>query len=258
MGYTEAYEVTKKDILKDRALKHIPWIAPTSLSIIPALIFFIASILTSDPASKVFFLFFALVSFIGGFFLGLVISLITIFYRSRWLSKLRDKIAVDGIKPHEVDWFKNELTGNEKKVLQEMESKDKALADAYREALAARLTATRILKNTKQMLTDIQKRYRKLQLTKTVASTELIQELENDKRRAESLKEKAEKMLNDTQAKLQMIEIAMYRDEKLTDMELNLQKLSLTSSNLPLALEAMKLKNEIRQQLEQDAEKLLE
>lgn len=253
----QKYEVTRKDIVKDRTLRQISWSAPILLSILPALFFFIIGLFSGSPASTVFFLFLALVSAILGFFLGLVVSFSTLYYRSRWLNELREKISADGINPGEIEWFKSELTSAEKKALEEIESKDKVMADAYRETLASRLTASRIIKKAKNHLLDVQRRIQKLELTKSEKAKELIEELKHDKRKIESLKEEAEKMLEEAKLRLQMIEVAVYRNKKLPDLELNIAKLSARTNQLPLALEAIKIEEQLRRQLEQETTNLL-
>ena len=49
-----------------------------------------------------------------GFALGVVIATILLFYRRRWLSKLRDRLASDGITANEVAWSRSELTSAER------------------------------------------------------------------------------------------------------------------------------------------------
>ena len=57
-------------------------------------------------------------------------------------------------------------------------------------------------------------------------------------------------MLSESEARLQMIEAAASRGGSLADNELALKKLSARASELPLALEAAKLADEIRKELE--------
>lgn len=257
MSDIERYEITNKDIVKDKTLKHLSWLTPALLSVPPALIFFIIGLLSSTPASTVFFFFIALVCLIGGFLLGIIVSFILLYYRSRWLSNLRERIAADGIKPNEIDWFKNEMTSAEKKALEDIQSKDPVLGDAYREMLASRLTASRILKKAKQELLDVQRRQRKLEMMKTEKAREVIEELQQDKQKLEDIKKEAEQMLTEAQMKLQMIEAAFYRNKEIANVELTLKKLSARTSELPLALEAIKIEKQIRDQIEKETEELL-
>src|SRR6185503_8160967 len=127
---------------------------PFVFSILPALVFF-ALFLFSLGAMTAMFVFFSLIALVGGFIFGLIISGSLMIYRSRWLAKVRERLAVDGIKAEEVEWFKHELTAAEKRSLQEVEAKNLLLGDAFRDTLAARLTATRIQKSAKQELSLI-------------------------------------------------------------------------------------------------------
>ena len=164
------YEVTRKDLVKNKALIHGAWLTPILLPIIPAIIFLIIGIFSGT------FPFFAALAFVWlfvGFFSGLITSGGLLFYRSRWLDQMRERIAVDGIKTEEVQWFKHELQTSEKKALNELESQNRLLADAYRETLASRLTATRIVKSTKKELMLVQKRQNKLKYLKSEASSDL-------------------------------------------------------------------------------------
>ena len=245
------YEVTRKDLAKDKALKIGAWLMPVLLSIIPALIFFILFVLFgSTPPAAASFFFLSLISLVVGFFIGLIVSGILLFYRSRWLTQIRERIAVDGIKTEEVHWFQNELTSAEKKSLKELESQNRLLADAYRETLASRLTASRIAKSTKQELLLVQRRQNKLKYLKTDASAELQEQLKDDHEKLEEIKRESEQMRVEAETRLQMIEAASRRGVNMADTELALKKLSARASELPLALEALKMEEEIRKELE--------
>jgi hypothetical protein len=218
------------------------------LSIIPALIFFILSLFFGTVP----LIFFSIISLVAGFFIGLLVSGILLFYRQKWLAKIRERIAVDGIKTEEVHWFQNELTTTEKKSLKEMESQNRLLADAFRETLASRLTASRILKTTKNELLLIQRRQNKLKYLKSDASTGLQEQLKDDRKNLEEIKSEAEQMRVEAETRLQMIEAATRRGVKVADTELALKKLSARSAELPLALEALKMEEEIRREMEKE------
>ena len=249
------YEVTRKDLAKDKALKFGSWLVPLLFSIIPALIFFILFLLfgSSPPAAATYF-FLSIISLIIGFFFGLIVTGILLFYRSRWLTQIRERIAVDGIKTEEVRWFQNELTSSEKKALKEIESSNRLLADAYRETLASRLTATRILKSTKKELHLVQRRQNKLKYLKTEGSAELQEQLKDDREKLEEIRKESEQMRMEAETRLQMIEAASRRGSFTGDTELALKKLSARSAELPLALEALKMEEEIRRELEKEEE----
>jgi hypothetical protein len=249
------YEVTRKDLVKDKALKVGAWMTPILLAILPALFFFILFVLFgSTPPAAITYFSLTIISLIVGFFLGLIISGILLYYRQRWLMQIRELIAVDGIKTEEVHWFQNELTTAEKKALKEIESQNRLLADAYRETLASRLTATRIAKSTKKELLLVQKRQNKLKYLKTEAAKELQEQLQGDREKLEEIKRESDQMHMEAETRLQMIEAASRRGVNMADTELALKRLSARSAELPLALEALKMEEEIRKELESASE----
>jgi hypothetical protein len=174
------------------------------------------------------------------------------FYRSRWLAKVRERIAVDGIKAEEVDWFMHELKPGEKKALKEISARDALLADAFRDTLAARLTSTRILKSSKRELLLVQRRQNKLKYLKTENSANLQDDLKRDHEKLNKIKNEAEAMNAEAETRIQMIEAASRRGGNLADNELALKKLTARTKDLPLALESAKMEDEIRRELEKD------
>jgi hypothetical protein len=257
---TTKYEITKKDINKDRRLKITAAALPVALSVIPASVLFVLSFIfgTSPPLAVTFF-FFSLVSLIGGFVLGSAGSIGTLIYRSKWLAEVRERVAVDGIKPNEVEWFKNELKSEEKKALKDLRTKNLLLADAYQETLASRLTATRIIKSTKNELLVARRRKNKLKYLKSERVDEFKAEIDQDIENLSKIKVEAEEMLVEAESRLQMVEATARRGTELAGNELALKKLSARTEQLPLALEEAKMTEEYRkevvEELEEDFEK---
>ena len=248
------YEVTRKDLAKDKALKYGAWISPVLLSVVPAVVLFVLSLFATG-ATTAMFVFFSLIALVVGFIFGLIITGGILYYRSRWLTQVRERIAVDGVKANEVDWFKHELTTAEKKSLKEIESKNLLLADAFRDTLAARLTATRILKSTKQELLLVKRRQNKLKLLKSENSANLQEDLKTDFEKLSKIKSEAEAMRVEAETRLQMIEAESRRGGTIADTELTLKKLSARTQELPLALESAKMEEEYRKEFEKELEK---
>lgn len=244
------YEVTRKDLAKDKALKYGAWTTPFLISFLPALIIFLFGFLSTNPA----LIFISLFWLIGGFIFGLGISGGLLFYRQKWLAQLREKIAIDGIRTEEVEWFKNELTSAERKSLGEIEGKNRLLGDAYRETLASRLTASRIVKFTKKELLLVQKRQNKLKYLKSDVSEDLQNTLKDDYEKLSDISSEAKQMKIEAETRLQMIEAASRRGTNLAETELALKKLTSRAAELPLALEALKMEEEIRKELEAETE----
>jgi hypothetical protein len=251
---TRFYEVNGGDVAKDKLLKYGAWLVPLLLSVIPAVIFFVLGILSAAPPAVAAFFFAAFVSFFIGAIFGLIISGTLLFYRSRWLKDLRERLAVDGVKAHEVDWFQNELTSAEKNALREIEKKDRLLGDAYRETLASRITATRISRSSRRELHLIRKRQNKLKYLKVENSGAFGKQLGEDREKIEEIKQQSDQMGIEAETRLQIIEAASRRGTSFIDAEIALQKLSARSEELPLALEALKMEDDLRKEIEKELE----
>ena len=242
------YDVTKKDLAKGKRMKIAAWTAPVLLSILPFLLFFIPFLLfDSIPL-----FFFAIISAVIGLIIGLIVSGVLAYRYSIWTKMMRERIAADGIKAEEVHWFINELKPVERKALKEIEAGDLLLADAFRETLASRLTATRIVKSSKQELLLAKRRQNKLKYLKSESSKDFQTETNRDIEKISSINKEAEQMLAESESRLQMIEAAAKRGGTLADSELALKKLSARTKELPLALEAAKMQDEIRRELEKE------
>lgn len=250
------YELTRRDTVKDNALRWAPPAIPLMTSVAPALVLFIAGfLLSSTPAGFAVYFFSAIITLVVGLIFGLIVSGGLMIYRQRWLSVLRERLAVDGIKAHEVKFFTRELKTPEKKALKDIERTNKLLGDAYRETLASRLTATRILKTTKHELRLIDNRERKLKSLKSETSTNLQVDLKTDKRRLNEIQDSAKEMRMEAETRLQMIEAASRRGTSVADTQLAMQKLRASTEQLPLALEAVKMEDELRRELESELPK---
>jgi hypothetical protein len=223
------------------------------LPVIPAAIFFFLFLMASLPAQAAVWLFLTIASLVGGFLLGLVISGGLMLYRSRWLAEVRERLAVDGIKAEEVEWFKHELTGAERRSLQEIEAKNLLLGDAFRDSLAARLTATRIQKSAKQELSLIKRRQGKLKYSKSENSSTFQQELQKDFEKLTEIQKEADAMRVEAENRMHQIETAARHGSNFSETELALKKLSARTSALPLALESARMEEEIRKELEKDS-----
>jgi hypothetical protein len=246
------YEITRKDVAKDKFLKLGAWSFPFLLPAIPATIFFLLFMMASTPAQAAVWGGLILISLIGGFIFGLLVSGGMMFYRSRWLAEVRERLAIDGIKAEEVEWFKHELTGAERRSLQEIEARNLLLGDAFRDSLAARLTATRIQKSAKQELMLIKRRQGKLKYSKTENSAAFQEELQKDFEKLTAIQKEAETMRIEAENRMHQIETAARHGSNFSETELALKKLSARTSELPLALESARMEEEIRKELEKE------
>ena len=245
------YEITESDFTRGRRLKIGAVAAPFLLTLVPALITFVLMLLAaSGPPAAAVILFFGVIVTTIGFVLGLVTALILTYRRSVWTREMRERIAADGIRAGEIDWFRSEMKPSEKRALRAVEARDLLLGDAYRETLASRLTATRILKSSKKELLLSKRRQNSLRQLKTARAAEFQATVQNDIEKVSKINDEAKLMLVEAESRLQMIEAAASRAGGLADNELALKKLTASAAELPLALENAKMTDEIRKELE--------
>jgi hypothetical protein len=253
------YEISKRDLARGRNLKIGAIAAPIVLPAAPALLFLVLMfVFGSTPPVAATFLFIGLILTALGFVIGLGLTGFFAYRHSNWTKEMREKIAADGIKAEEIDWFRHELKSSEKRMLREMKRTDPLLEDAYRETLASRLTATRIIRSSKKELMLAKRRQLKLKQLKRLrpeSSERFAAEIERDVQKIESIGDEAKQMLAEAESRLQMIEAASVRGTQLADSELALKKLSARASELPLALEEAKMAEEIRRELDEEVEK---
>ena len=248
---TAMNDITPGDLARGRKLKIGAVAAPVLLTVLPAVVTFLLLLLAaSGPPVAAVILFAGIIATVIGFVTGIVIAVILAYKSSLWTKEMRERIAAHGIKAEEIGWFRNELKSNEKRALKAVEARDLLLADAYRETLASRLTATRIVRSSKRELLFAKKRQNSLKQLKSSRSEEFQAEIGHDIEKIGKINDEAKLMLAEAEARLQMIEAAASRGGNLADSELALKKLSARTAELPLALESAKMADEIRLELE--------
>lgn len=249
------YEVTQRELARGRNLKIAAVSAPLVLTGVPAVLFTVLAFLfgSTPPVAFTIFVVGIILTAIG-FVAGLAFTGYFAYRYSTWTSEMREKIAADGIKAEEIEWFRAELKSGEKKALRSISGSDALLADAYRETLASRLTATRIVRSSKRELSAIQRRRGKIKQFKTERGKEFREQIEQDAAKVSAIHDEAKQMLAEAEARLQMIEAAAVRGRSTADNELALKKLSTRAANLPLALEEARLTQEMSKQLEAELE----
>jgi hypothetical protein len=251
------YDISKRELARGRNLKIAAIATPLVLSGVPAVVFLVLMFVfgVTPPVAATFF-FIGLILTILGFVVGLGFTGFFAFRHSHWTREMRERIAADGIKAEEIDWFRNELKTSEKRLLSQMRT-DPMMEDAYRETLASRLTATRIVKSSKKELLLAKRRQTKLKQLKRLnpeSSEKFNAEIARDIETISKINDEAKQMLAEAESRLQLIEAASARGSHLADSELALKKLSARAAELPLALEEAKMTEEIRRELERESE----
>lgn len=237
-------KLSGKDATTARLLKIAPWVAVLATSLPAPLIFLVLFLTTATTESAAVYLLLAGLSLTLGFALGLVIALFLLIYRRRWLSKLRDRLASDGITANEVVWFRSELTSAERASLAEIEKSNPLLADAYLETLANRLTASRIISRSKREMLRVERQINRARTLNTPESASLQKELAADHEKLDQLRQQANDHLVKAKTRLQSIEATAMR--KLTEGETNMmmQRLGTAQDQLPLVLEIAQLEQQ--------------
>src|SRR6478736_2501313 len=182
-------KLSTRDATMARLLKAAPWISVIATSLPGPLIFLFLFLTAAATDSAALYLLLAGLSLAVGFSVGLLIAAIFLIYRKRWLSKLRDRLASDGITANEVAWFRSELTSAERASLAEIKRSNPLLADAYLETLANRLTASRIISRSKREMLKVERQINRARTLHTPESASLQQELAEDHERLQQLRQ---------------------------------------------------------------------
>src|SRR5262249_50777051 len=237
-------KLSNKEATTARLLKIAPWIAVLAASMPAPLLFLVLFLTAATTESAAVYLLLAGLSLTLGIALGVVIAAILLIYRRRWLSKLRDRLASDGITADEVVWFRSELTSAERASLAEIKRSNPLLADAYLETLANRLTASRIISRSKREMLKVERQINRERTLKTPESASLQKELAADHEKLEHLRQQASEHLVKAKTRLQVIEATASR--KLTEGETSMmmQRLGSSQDQLPLVLEIAQMEQQ--------------
>jgi hypothetical protein len=181
-----------------------------------------------------------------------LIFLVLYLYRKRWLRRLRDKLAEDGITADEVVWFTKELSTVERQILAETSKHSPLLADAYRETLASRLTASRIIANSNKELVKVRSRISRARSLAGAETATLLIDLESDQGRLQNLKTEANSRLAEARARLQTIEAAASRSLNQAETDSMLRRLNTMQEHLPLVIEMEQLERKSLQEAERE------
>lgn len=247
------YEVSSRDLARGRNLKIAAWASPFVFTLLPFLLFAVLFFVfgsTPPAAASIFFL--GLIATLVGFVIGASLAVFFAVRRAKWTKEMRERIAADGIKADELEWFRHELKPSERRALKDIEASDILLADAYRDTLASRLTATRIMRSSRREMQLTDRRLNRLKMLKVDSAKAMQEKVKEDSAKIRSINEEAKVMLAEAESRLHMIEAAAMRGGNMADSELALKKLAHRVSELPLALEEARLRSEAVEELERE------
>lgn len=208
---------------------------------------------TENPGEYVLF---ALTSLGALSIFGAVAAFVVVLYRRFWERRLRERLAADGVTADELSLFAGELSEGQRRSLREMEAQNPLLADAYRETLAARITAARVLSRARGDAVLVEQRLQSASGLRAAGSAELVQDLEKDRARLERVGREADEHAREMDARLQMIEAIASRDASQAETEMALRRLGTVRENLPLGLEGVREEQHAREEIEQELRQL--
>lgn len=233
-------------------LRYAPWLAFLIIALPTPLYFLLRYFNAETGADASVFILAAMTTFAGGAILGLVVVVIMLLYRRAWEKRLRNRLAANGVTSDELTWFAAELTKAERRTLREIEGRNLLLADAYRDTLAARLTATRVAANAKREAVAVERRMQNTSQLQASGRAALEAELKSDRERLERIEAEATERRAQAEARLLMIEAAAGRDASDEETRIALQRLEFAEAQVPYQLESARMEREAREQLEQE------
>jgi len=246
-------KLTEKDRRAQRVWTVTPWIALVLITIFPpAVLGILALILGGAPLWVL-----AVAAIPVCLIVAIITTIVLLVLRKNWLNRVRERLASDGITADEIDWFRAELTGGEKRALKSMEEQQPLLADAYRETLALRLNATRLAGNARRELLLVERRISRARYLNAPDTLVLLEELNRDRTRLEQLKQEGSSRRAEAEARLQMIEAAASRGASWAETNYMLQRLDEGRKNLPLGLETERERQQLREESERELRKEL-
>ncbi|HYN86046.1 MAG TPA: hypothetical protein VER32_12415 [Pyrinomonadaceae bacterium] len=235
-----------------RLLRAAPWLAFFVVAF-PVPLYFLWQYFGADAEAAVYMLL-TLVSLAAGSFVGLLAIIFLILYRRRWERSLRTRLAADGVTADELSWFMSELKPAERRALKEAEANSPLLADAYRETLAARVTAARVLSNARREMVAVERRLGRASTSKGSQRAALEQELRSDRERLSRVIRETTEHNDEIETRLQMIEALSGRGASEAETERALLQLGATREMQPLSLTAAQLEREAREQAKRELE----
>jgi hypothetical protein len=246
-------KLTSRDRSHAEMLRWAPWLTFFVIAFGPSLGFLLLSLFTSGSATA--YLLLALVSFPFALVAGIIAILVFLLFRRAWTKRVRERLALDGVTADEVDWFRSELTTSERRSLKEMDQKQPLLADAYRETLALRLNASRVIASARRDLLQVERRISRAGYLRGADTSVLLEDLRRDRTRLEAVKREGTSRLDEAQARLQMIEAAASRGASWTETNYMLQRLDEGQRHAPLALESAREQQQLREDAERELRK---
>jgi hypothetical protein len=243
-------KLTRRERAAYRLLQAGPWVS-VLLLVFPAPVYFLLRYLAADTAAGEWMLL-ALTSLFAGSLAALAAVVTFLILKKLWQRRLRERLAADGVTADELDWFHPELTRAERRALKEIESGDALLAEVYRETLASRLTATRLLAHSRREKNRVERRLAEAQRLNAPERGALEEELRTDRARLARVEAETLQRHSQAQTRLRTIEAAASRAANEQGTRVALDRLELTNAQVPPSLEAARIEREERAVFERE------
>jgi uncharacterized membrane protein len=246
----KGHRLTSGDRLKAWALRWSPLLVFLLVTLpLPAYFLFRYFTVTENPGEEML----VALTTLGLFsILGAVAAFVVYMYRRFWERQLRERLAADGVTSDELSLFESELAPEQRRTLREMDARNPLLADAYRETLAARLTATRVLARSHTDAEQVERRMQSLSGLHAKGRAEVEEDLRKDRERLERVRREADEHARELDARLQLIEAVASRDASQAETELALKRLGTVRDNRPLALDSVREGQEALEEIERE------
>lgn len=243
-------KISSSDQRTAKLLRWAPWFSLAVLTFAPTLFFLFFYFASAEDAAV--YLLLAMTSLVLGSATGLIVAIAFLFYRRHWAAGLRERLAADGITANEIPWFIGELTSVERRALKQIQQQSPLLADAYSETLAIRLNATRVVASARRELLQVRQRTNRATRIQGADTSALLQDLQQDRDRLENVQIEGQRSLSEAEARLQTIEAAASRGSGWAETTYLLQRLTQGRANVPMALEAARIEQQIREDTERE------
>ena len=238
------------DRLTLRLLQIAPWLAFLLLAL-PAPVYFFLRYLAADEAPGEWLLV-AMTTLGIGAVAGAFVAALIVVYRLFWMRRLRERLSADGVTSAELHYFTRELTRDERRALKEIEQQHPALAEAYRDTLAARVTATRLRARLDREAETVGRRLAEASRVQSAERATLEAELRADGERLARVTEDMRARQAQAETRLRAIEAAAARGASLQETSIALDRLELTDAHNARALEDVRLEAEARAEVERE------
>jgi hypothetical protein len=228
----------------------LPWLTFAAVGLLPAVFFLLRYLSAAEGAAEYMLL--AMTSLGFGALAAFFAAVIAFFLRRGWEARLRERLARDGVTAPELKWFLREVPAERRRALKRMEKTSPLLAEAYRDTLAADVTAARVLAKARRESVAVTLRLTNASRTAGSSRAELERDLKKDQSRIERVLRETTEHRQEIETRLQTIEAMASRDASERETEIALRRLGSVREHAPLGLSAAREESDAREEVERE------